>query len=94
VQEKQKMEHVAQDYLSYAVVKEEAVRLAVGSFRELDADDRRWLAAWQLSPLLHGELVLLLDEDLTAHLADMELCYDRENGLEYRKEEKDEGDRI
>lgn len=62
--------------------------------RELDADDRRWLAAWQLSPLLHGELVLLLDEDLTAHLADMELCYDRENGLEYRKEEKDEGDRI
>jgi len=65
-----------------------------GSFRELDADDRRWLAAWQLSPLLHGELVLLLDEDLTAHLADMELCYDRENGLEYRKEEKDEGDRI
>ena len=62
--------------------------------RELDADDRRWLAAWQLSPLLHGELILLLDEDLTAHLADMELCYDRENGLEYRKEEKDEGDRI
>ena len=62
--------------------------------RELEADNRSGLAAWQLSPLLHGELVLLLDEDLTAHLADMELCYDRENGLEYWKEEKDEGDRI
>ena len=34
--------------------------------RELDADGRRWLAAWQLSPLLHGELILLLDEDLAA----------------------------
>ena len=60
--------------------------------RELDADDRRWLAAWQLSPLLHGELILLLDENLTARLAGMELCYDRENGLAYQKEETDEGD--
>ena len=29
--------------------------------RELEADNRSRLAAWQLSPLLHGELVLLLD---------------------------------
>ena len=62
--------------------------------RELEADNRSCLAAWQLSPLLHGELVLLLDENLTAHLADMELCYDRENGLTYQKEETDEGDRV
>ena len=62
--------------------------------RELEADNRSCLAAWQLSPLLHGELVLLLDENLTAHLAGMELCYDRENGLTYQKEETDEGDRI
>ena len=62
--------------------------------RELEADNRSRLAAWQLSPLLHGELVLLLDENLTAHLAGMELCYDRENGLTYQKEETDEGDRI
>ena len=62
--------------------------------RELEADNRSGLAAWQLSPLLHGELVLLLDENLTAHLAGMELCYDRENGLTYQKEETDEGDRI
>ena len=59
--------------------------------RELEADNRSCLAAWQLSPLLHGELVLLLDESLTAHLAGMELCYDRENGLTYQKEETDEG---
>ena len=59
--------------------------------RELEADNRSGLAAWQLSPLLHGELVLLLDENLTARLAGIELCYDCENGLEYRKEEKDEG---
>ena len=50
--------------------------------RELETDNRSRLAAWQLSPLLHGELVLLLDENLTAHLAGMELCYDGENGLE------------
>ena len=62
--------------------------------RELEADNRSCLAAWQLSPLLHGELVLLLDENLTAHLAGMELCYDRENGLTYQKEETDEGDRV
>ena len=59
--------------------------------RELEADNRSRLAAWQLSPLLHGELVLLLDENLTAHLAGMELCYDREDGLTCQKEETDEG---
>ena len=41
--------------------------------RELEADNRSRLAAWQLSPLLHGELILLLDENLTARLAGMEL---------------------
>ena len=59
--------------------------------RELEADNRSRLAAWQLSPLLHGELVLLLDKNLTAHLAGMELCYDREDGLTCQKEETDEG---
>lgn len=45
----------------------------------------------ELPALLHGELILLLDENLTARLAGMELCYDRENGLYYQKEETDEG---
>ena len=61
---------------------------------ELEADNRRLLAPWQLSPLLHGELVLLLDDALTAKLADQLLYYDRENGLTYRKEETDAGDGI
>ena len=58
---------------------------------ELEADNRRLLAQWQLSPMLRGELVLLLDEMLTAHLAGMTLHYDRENGLIYEKEEADAG---
>ena len=62
--------------------------------RKQEADNSSGLAAWQLSPLLHGELILLLDEKLTARLAGMELCYDRENGLYYQKEETDEGNRI
>lgn len=58
---------------------------------DLEADNRRLLAPWQLSPMLRGELVLLLDETLTAHLAGMMLYYDRENGLIYEKEEADAG---
>ena len=61
---------------------------------ELEADNRRLLAPWQLSPLLHGELVLLLDDELIAKLADQLLYYDRENGLTYRKEETHAGDGI
>lgn len=37
-----------------------------------------------------GELVLLLDDRLTAQLAGQVLQYDRENGLTYRKEEENE----
>lgn len=58
---------------------------------ELEVDNRRLLAQWQLSPMLRGELVLRLDETLTAHLAGMTLHYDRENGLIYEKEETDAG---
>ena len=58
---------------------------------ELEADNRRWLEPWQLSPLLHGELVLLLDENQTAQLAGQRLYYDRESGLSYQKEESDAG---
>ena len=58
---------------------------------ELEADNRRLLTQWQLSPLLHGELILLLDDDLTARLADQVLGYSRESGLTYRKEETDAG---
>ncbi len=55
--------------------------------RELEEKNRQKLSTWQLSPLLKGELVLLLDEDLSAHLGDMILHYDKETGLSWRKEE-------
>ena len=60
----------------------------------LEAENRKIFAAWQLSPLLRGELVLLLDEHQTAHLAGQVLHYDRENGLTYQKEEEDASNGI
>ncbi len=38
-------------------------------------------AAWQRSPWLRGQLVLVLDEDLTAELAGHRLTYSRQDGL-------------
>ena len=55
--------------------------------RELEEQNLTYLSQWQQSPMLRGELVLLLDENLTAHLAGTVLCYNRENGLIYQKEE-------
>ena len=60
----------------------------------LEAENRKHFAAWQRSPLLKGELILLLDKDQTAHLAGQVLHYDRENGLTYRKEENDGTDGV
>ena len=54
----------------------------------LEAENREWIGAWQQSPLLRGELILLLDDHLTAQLAGQVLQYDRENGLTYGKEEE------
>lgn len=56
----------------------------------LDAETRERFGMWWQSPLLRGELVLLLDDRLTAQLAGQVLQYDRENGLTYRKEEENE----
>ena len=60
----------------------------------LEEENRKIFAAWQLSPLLRGELILLLDEHQTAHLAGQVLHYDRENGLTYQKEEEDASNGI
>lgn len=60
----------------------------------LEATTRKLFAAWQLSPMLKGELILLLDEHQTAHLAGQVLHYDREAGLTYRKEDEDGNDGI
>ena len=56
----------------------------------LEARNREVFGLWQQSPLLRGELILLLDDHLTAQLAGQVLQYDRENGLTYRKEEENE----
>ena len=56
----------------------------------LEARNRDVFGLWQQSPLLRGELILLLDDHLTAQLAGQVLQYDRENGLTYRKEEENE----
>ncbi len=56
----------------------------------LDAETRERFGMWWQSPLLRGELILLLNDHLTAQLAGQVLQYDRENGLTYRKEEENE----
>ena len=61
-----------------------------GVIRELEEVNRRFLPRWQEAPLLRGELVLLLDENLTASLADTTLRYSRENGLTVEREEDNE----
>ena len=61
---------------------------------ELEEQNRRFLSRWQQAPLLKGELILLLDETLSARLADTVLHYDRNNGLTYRKEAAHEGSGV
>lgn len=61
---------------------------------ELEEQNRRLLPEWQQAPMLKGELVLLLDENLSAHLSQTVLRYDRRDGLTWQKEEADEGSGI
>ena len=65
------------------------------TIEELEALNREELSAWQSSPWIKGELVLLLDSDGHAELSGYQLAYDRELGLQYeKKEETDAGERI
>ena len=59
---------------------------------ELEEQNKQALAAWQSAPMLKGELILLLDDARTVHLAKTILTYDREIGLTYIKEDCDAGD--
>ena len=61
---------------------------------EREEQNRRLLPEWQQAPMLKGELVLLLDENLTAHLSKTVLRYDRRDGLTWQKEEADEGSGV
>lgn len=51
--------------------------------------ERNGVAAWQNSPWLGGELVLVLDEKLSAELAGVELLYDRAFGLSAHRPSKE-----
>ena len=61
---------------------------------ELEDQNRCFLGQWQQAPMLEGELVLLLDEEFSTHLAGTRIVYDRERGLTYGKEEACERDGI
>ncbi len=58
---------------------------------ELENMNRKYLPMWQLSPMLKGELILLLDDALSVHLGEMLIQYDKETGLNYRKEKENGG---
>jgi CRISPR-associated endonuclease/helicase Cas3 len=54
---------------------------------QLEKQNREYLEEWQHSRWLHGELVLLLAEDLTAELCGYTLKYNNQYGLICEKEE-------
>lgn len=58
---------------------------------ELHRLRRRQFPEWEYASPLSGELILLLEEDLTLHFMGYILRYSREYGLEYRKETENEG---
>jgi len=55
--------------------------------RQLEEENRQWLADWQQSPWLRGELFLILDESLSVKLGKYRLTYHKDFGLEYFVEE-------
>ncbi len=64
------------------------------SIMELEEKNKQYLPQWQQSPVLKGELVLLLDENLSVSLAGYSLQYDRQTGLHYEKEDNNERERV
>lgn len=55
------------------------------TIRELEERNIKELSMWQQSPWIHGELVLLLNEQNQAELNGYKLSYSFEKGLEYEK---------
>ncbi len=55
--------------------------------QELENRNRERLSEWQQSPWLHGELILLLDENLYTSMCGYRLFYSKNDGLQYEKEE-------
>lgn len=55
---------------------------------ELEKQNKQNLAAWQQSPWIRGELILLLDEDGYANLCGYQITYSEKMGLSYIREEE------
>lgn len=65
------------------------------TIRELEDRNRKELSLWQQSSWLHGELILLLNQENQTELNGYELTYSFERGLEYiKREEEDAGEGI
>ena len=65
------------------------------TIRELEDRNRKELSQWQQSSWLHGELILLLNQENQTELNGYELTYSFERGLEYiKREEEDAGEGI
>ena len=56
------------------------------TIEELERRTQQYFAEWMQSPWLNGELILLLNNDLTTELSGFHLRYDRQKGLQYIKE--------
>lgn len=57
--------------------------------KTLETETARLVPAWHQSPWLHGELLLLLDENLSATLNGHRVTYSYEDGLQSAKEDDD-----
>lgn len=58
---------------------------------ELEKRNKEELAAWQQSPWIKGELILLLNEEGRTDLCGYHIFYSQESGLGYEREEKKDG---
>ncbi len=56
---------------------------------ELEEMNRTYLNEWQRAPLLRGELILLLDENLTAEIGGYQLTYSKNDGISFEKSGKE-----
>lgn len=59
------------------------------TIEELEDITRRYVPEWQYAGLLHGELFLLLNENLQAQLGEWTVAYHQQDGLKYWKEGSD-----
>ena len=57
------------------------------TIQQLERETKESVGEWLYSHWLHGELFLIFDQDMTAHIGKFKLTYSFEKGLETEKEE-------